>query len=62
MIEGNGVHTLKIKKLSLAVCLAFLPMSSNAAGLGKLTVTSNLGEPFKGTSFVQYVSQLSYDI
>ncbi len=48
MIEGNGVRTLKIKKLSLAVCLAFLPLSSNAAGLGKLTVTSNLGEPFKG--------------
>lgn len=48
MIEGNGVRTLKIKKLSLAVCLAFLPLSPYAAGLGKLTVTSNLGEPFKG--------------
>lgn len=42
------MRTLKIKKLSLAVCLAFLPLSLNAAGLGKLTVTSNLGEPFKG--------------
>jgi pilus assembly protein FimV len=48
MIEGNGVRTLKIKRLSLAVFLAFLPLSSGAAGLGKLTVSSNLGEPFKG--------------
>jgi pilus assembly protein FimV len=37
----------KMKKISLAVCLALLPMSVYAAGLGKLSVNSNLGEPFK---------------
>lgn len=37
----------KIKQISLAVCLALLPLSSYAAGLGKLNVTSGIGEPLK---------------
>lgn len=35
------------KKIYLAVCLALTPISSYAAGLGKLNVTSSLGEPFR---------------
>jgi len=41
------VHKSKIKQISLAVCLAFLPLSGFAAGLGKLNVNSGLGEPLK---------------
>jgi pilus assembly protein FimV len=41
------VKRLKIKQISLAVCLALLPYSSFAAGLGRLSVESGLGEPFK---------------
>lgn len=37
----------KIKQISLAVCLALMPYSSFAAGLGKLNVSSGLGEPLK---------------
>ena len=37
----------KIKQISLAVCLALLPFSSYAAGLGKLNVNSGIGEPLK---------------
>ncbi|MDI1307868.1 MAG: hypothetical protein PSV17_00360 [Methylotenera sp.] len=37
----------KIKQISLAVCLALLPLSSYAAGLGKLNVSSGIGEPLK---------------
>ena len=37
----------KIKQISLAVCLALLPCSIYAAGLGKLNVSSGLGEPLK---------------
>lgn len=37
----------KIKQISLAVCLALMPFSSFAAGLGKLNVSSGLGEPLK---------------
>ncbi|MDI1299969.1 FimV/HubP family polar landmark protein [Methylotenera sp.] len=37
----------KIKQISLAVCLALLPLSSYAAGLGKLNVNSGIGEPLK---------------
>jgi pilus assembly protein FimV len=39
------VHNSKIKRISLAVCLALLPFTAGAAGLGKLTVLSGLGEP-----------------
>jgi len=41
------VHKSKIKQISLAVCLAFMPLSGFAAGLGKLNVNSGLGEPLK---------------
>lgn len=39
------MHNSKIKRISLAVCLAFMPFAASAAGLGKLTVFSGLGEP-----------------
>ncbi|MGZ8261809.1 MAG: FimV/HubP family polar landmark protein [Methylotenera sp.] len=41
------MHKSKLKKISLAVCLALMPFSSYAAGLGKLNVSSGLGEPLK---------------
>ena len=37
----------KIKQITLAVCLALMPISIFAAGLGKLNVSSGLGEPLK---------------
>ena len=37
----------KVKPSSLAVCVALLPLSSHAAGLGKLNVNSGIGEPLK---------------
>ena len=37
----------KIKQISLAVCMAFMPMVGYTAGLGKLNVNSGLGEPLK---------------
>ncbi len=37
----------KIKQISLAVCMALLPLSSYAAGLGKLNVNSGIGEPLR---------------
>jgi pilus assembly protein FimV len=40
------VHKSKIKQISLAVCLALMPLSNYAAGLGKLNVNSGIGEPF----------------
>ncbi len=39
------MHKSKLKQLRLAVLLAWIPLSVNAAGLGKLTVNSGLGEP-----------------
>jgi pilus assembly protein FimV len=41
------VHKSKINKISLAVCLAFMPIYGFTAGLGKLNVDSGLGEPLK---------------
>jgi len=41
------VYKSNLKKISLAVCLAFMPFYGNAAGLGKLNVSSGLGEPLK---------------
>lgn len=40
------MHNSKIKRVSLAVCLALMPFVAEAAGLGRLTVHSGLGEPF----------------
>lgn len=39
------MHNSRINRISLAVCFALLPMAASAAGLGKLTVISGLGEP-----------------
>lgn len=41
------MHKTKYKRIALAVCFAILPLSANAAGLGKLTVSSGLGEPLQ---------------
>lgn len=41
------MHKSKIKQISLAVCLAFIPFYGFAAGLGKLNVSSGLGEPLR---------------
>ena len=41
------MHKSKINKISLAVCLAFMPIYGLAAGLGKLNINSGLGEPLK---------------
>lgn len=45
LIKGWTVRKSKIKQITLAVCLAFMPISVFAAGLGKLNVNSGLGEP-----------------
>lgn len=39
------MHNSKIKRISLAVCLALMPFAVDAAGLGRMTVMSGLGEP-----------------
>lgn len=39
------MHKFKLKQISLAICLAAMPFAADAAGLGKLTVVSGLGEP-----------------
>jgi pilus assembly protein FimV len=39
------VHKSKLKRISLAVCFALMPLMASAAGLGKLNVISGLGEP-----------------
>lgn len=41
------MRKLKIKQISLAVCLAFMPFTGYAAGLGTLNINSGLGEPLK---------------
>lgn len=45
MIKGGRVRKSKVKQISLAVCLAFIPLYGFAAGLGKLNMNSGLGEP-----------------
>ncbi|MCB5189593.1 peptidoglycan-binding protein [Methylobacillus arboreus] len=39
------MHKSKLKGITLAVLLALAPIAAQAAGLGRLTVTSGLGEP-----------------
>lgn len=39
------MHKSKLKRISLAVFLAIIPWTADAAGLGRLTVASGLGEP-----------------
>lgn len=41
------MHKSKLKQISLAVCLALMPIYGFAAGLGKLNVNSGLGEPLR---------------
>jgi pilus assembly protein FimV len=41
------VHNSKLKRISVALCMALVPISVFAAGLGKLNVMSGLGEPLK---------------
>ncbi len=41
------MHSSKLKQITTALCLALIPVSVYAAGLGKLNVSSGLGEPLK---------------
>ena len=41
------MQKFKLKRISMAVCIALMPLSVFAAGLGKLNVLSGLGEPLK---------------
>ncbi len=41
------MHNLTFKKITVALCMALMPVSLFAAGLGKLNVMSGLGEPLK---------------
>ena len=41
------MHKSKLKRVSIAVCMALMPISIFAAGLGKLNVSSGLGEPLR---------------
>ena len=42
------MHKSKLRRITLAVCFALMPFTAGAAGLGKLTVISGLGEPLNG--------------
>ena len=50
------VYRLKVKPILMAMCLVLMPFSGFAAGLGKLSVSSSLGEPFKAQIEVLSVS------
>lgn len=39
------MHNSRIKRVAVAVCLALMPVAASAAGLGKLTILSSLGQP-----------------
>ena len=41
------MHNTKLKRISVALCMALLPISVFAAGLGKLNVDSGIGEPLR---------------
>ena len=45
--KGGKVHNSKLKRISIALCMALVPISVFAAGLGKLNVMSSLGEPLR---------------
>jgi pilus assembly protein FimV len=54
----NKFALSRLKKLSAAVTLALaLPMAANAAGLGKLTVLSSLGQPLRAEIELNSVSK-----
>ncbi|MCX7186697.1 MAG: hypothetical protein NTW57_05525 [Methylophilales bacterium] len=50
------MNRLKVNLILLAACLVLMPFSGFAAGLGKLSVSSSLGEPFKAQIEVLSVS------
>lgn len=50
------MHNSKLKQITVALCLALLPLSVFAAGLGKLNVNSGLGEPLKADIEILSVS------
>ncbi len=50
------MNRLKVSSILLAACLVLMPFSGFAAGLGKLSVASRLGEPFKAQIEVLSVS------
>ena len=50
------MNRLKVNSILLAACLVLMPFSGFAAGLGKLSVSSSLGEPFKAQIEVLSVS------
>lgn len=54
------MQRLKIKQISVAVCLALMPLSSFSAGLGKISVDSAIGEPFKAEIELLAVSPAEY--
>ncbi len=41
------MYSSKLKQITTAICLALIPVTVYAAGLGKLNVNSGLGEPLK---------------
>ncbi|MGQ0443034.1 MAG: FimV/HubP family polar landmark protein [Methylophilaceae bacterium] len=41
------MHNSNFKKISIALCIALLPISVFAAGLGRLNVDSGIGEPLR---------------
>ena len=45
--KGVIVHNSKLKRITVALCMALLPVAVFSAGLGKLNVMSGLGEPLK---------------
>jgi len=47
IFKGGIVHSSKLKKMTAALCMALIPISVFAAGLGKLNVNSGLGEPLR---------------
>jgi pilus assembly protein FimV len=58
--KGGIVHNLTFKKITVALCMAFMPLSLFAAGLGKLNVMSGLGEPLKAD--IELISVTSADL
>jgi pilus assembly protein FimV len=54
------VHNLTFKKITVALCMALMPLSLFAAGLGKLNVMSGLGEPLKAD--IELISVTTADL
>ena len=54
------MHKSKLRRISLAVCLALMPSIVTAAGLGRLTVMSGLGEPLNAE--IELISTTSEEL